>query len=81
MQRVQITITAQEAATIVAALGFIRNNLSFSADEGLWKFVPGDTIRYGLGEVVELEDLKARLYDAYTDALEHHPFAPYIKAY
>lgn len=81
MQHVQITITAQEAATIVAALGFIRNNLSFSADEGLWKFVPGDVIRYGLGEVVELEDLKARLFDAYTEAIEGHPFAPFIHAF
>lgn len=81
MQHVQITITAQEAATIVAALGFIRSNLVFSADNGLWRFVSGAPLQYGIGEVIALEDLKARLFDAYTDALERHPFAPYIKAY
>ena len=81
MQHVQITLTAQEAATIIAALGFIRSNLVFSADDGLWRFVSGAPLQYGIGEVVALEDLKARMFDAYSEALEQHAFAPFIKTF
>lgn len=81
MQKFQVTLSAQEAATLVAALGFIRQNLIFSADDGLWKLVPGTSLSFGMSEVVMLEDLKAMIFDSYTDALERHPFAPFIKAY
>lgn len=81
MNKFNITLTTEEATLIVAALGFIRMNLAFNADKALWQFVPGKTILYDLSQVVALEDTKARLFDAYTSALERHPFNPYIKTF
>lgn len=81
MSTVQLIISTEEAAILVAALGFIRMNLAFNPDKALWQFVPGKSISYDLAQVISLEDMKSKIFEAYSEALETHPFNPYVKVY
>lgn len=81
MTRFDLNLTIEEAALIVAALGFIRMNLAFSADTADWHFVDGKSITYDLHQVLILEDVKSKIYEALTEAQEAHPFAPFIRTF
>lgn len=81
MNHVELTITTEEASLIVAALGFIRSNMAFSAESANWRFVGGKSITYDLHQILTLEDTKSKIFEAYTEALEAHPFNPYIKTF
>lgn len=81
MVSVHLTITTQEAATIVAALGFIRENLALKEDDLLFHFVPGRPLALGIGEAAALDDLFVRINDAAADAIERHPFSPYVSVF
>ena len=75
MTAFKINLTTEEA------LDFVRMNLSFNADKGLWQFVGGKTIHFDLHQVVLLEDIKSKIFDAYTEAIETHPLNPCIKCF
>lgn len=81
MTNFQINLTTEEAVMIVAALGFIRMNMAFSAETADWHFVGGKSITFDLHQILTIEDLKSKIFEAYTEALEAHPFAPFIQAF
>lgn len=81
MQNFQITISVEEAAIITAALDFVRRNLAIDADTMLWRFVSGDKIAFDVSQVFALEQLETHIADTAADALEQHPFNPYIKTF
>lgn len=78
MTKFQINLTTEEAAQIVAALGFIRRNLAVDPKKMMWHFVPGQSIEYDLAAIVNLEDIICRFNESIEESIETSPFHPYI---
>ena len=78
MTAFKINLTTEEAAQIVAALGFVRRNLVVDAEKMMWHFVPGQTIEYDLAGIVNLEDIICRFNDSIEESIETSPFHPYV---
>lgn len=76
-----INLTTEEAAQIVAALGFVRRNLALNAASMQWSFGPGEVISYDIAALINLEDIICKFNEAIEEAIETHPFAPFIKAF
>lgn len=74
----KINLTTEEAAQIVAALGFVRRNLVVDAEKMMWRFVPGQSIDYDLAAIIELEDIICKFNDSIEEAIETSPFHPYV---
>lgn len=81
MNDLKINLTTDEAAQIVAALGFVRRNLVLDAEKMMWHFVPGQSINYDLAAIIELEDIMCRFSETIEEAIETHPFNPFIKTF
>lgn len=79
MTKFEINLTTEEAAQIVAALGFVRRNLAVNAQKMTWHFVPGETIEYDLAAIINLEDIICRFNESIEKSIETYPFNPYIK--
>ena len=77
----KINLSTEEAAQIVAALGFVRRNLAVDAASLQWSFVPGEVISYDIAALINLEDIICKFNEAIEEAIESHPFAPFIKTY
>lgn len=77
----KINLTTEEAAQIVAALGFVRRNLALNAASMQWSFVPGEVIDYDIAALINLEDIICKFNEAIEEAIESHPFAPFIHAF
>lgn len=77
----KINLTTEEAAQIVAALGFVRRNLTLNAASMQWSFVPGEVISYDIAALINLEDIISKFNEAIEESIERHPFAPYIQAF
>lgn len=77
----KINLTTEEAAQIVAALGFVRRNLAVDAASLKWSFVPGECIAYDISALIQLEDIISRFNEAIEESIEASPFNPYIKAF
>lgn len=78
MTAFKINLSTEEAAQIVAALGFVRRNLAVDAEKMTWHFVPGETIEYDLAAIVNLEDIICRFNESIEEAIETSPFHPYV---
>ena len=78
MTAFKINLTTEEAAQIVAALGFVRRNLVVDPQKMIWHFVSGQSIEYDLAEIVNLEDIICRFQDSIEEAIETSPFHPYV---
>lgn len=78
MTAFKINLNTEEAAQIVAALGFVRRNLAVDAEKMTWHFVPGETIEYDLSALVNLEDIICRFEDSIEESIETSPFHPYV---
>lgn len=77
----KINLTTEEATQIVAALGFVRRNLALNAASLQWSFVPGEYISFDISALIQLEDIICKFNDAIEEAIESHPFAPFIVTY
>ena len=80
MSTFKINLTTAEAVQIVTALAFIRRNMAVNAQSMTWQFMPGQSFSLGLGQLVDFEDIICKFDDAIEEAIETHPFNPYIKA-
>jgi hypothetical protein len=78
MTAFKINLTTEEAAQIVAALGFVRRNLAVNTKTMKWTFVPGETIEYDLAAIVNLEDIISRFNESIEESIETSPFHPYV---
>lgn len=78
MTKFKINLTTEEAAQIVAALGFIRHNLAVDPQTMKWTFVPGQVIEYDLAAIINLEDIISRFNESIEESLESSPFHPYV---
>lgn len=78
MTTFKINLTTEEAAQIVAALGFVRRNLAVDPQKMTWHFVPGQSIEYDLAAIVSLEDIICRFNDSIEESIETSPFHPYV---
>lgn len=81
MNSVKLTINTEEAAMIIAALGFVEDNLVLDASKMDWHFVPGKPFRLSLRSAAALYLLTSYIKEAAAEARETHPFNPYIKAF
>lgn len=81
MTAFKINLSTEEAAQIVAALGFVRRNLAVDAEKMIWHFVPGETIEYDLAAIVNLEDIISRFNESIEKSIESSPFHPYIVSF
>lgn len=81
MTAFKINLTTEEAAQFVAALGFVRRNLAVNAQTLHWSFVPGECIDYDISALIQLEDIICRFNESIEEAIETHPFNPYIKCF
>lgn len=78
MTAFKINLTTEEAAQIVAALGFVRRNLAVNAASLQWSFVPGESISYDITAIINLEDIICKFNEAIEEAIETSPFHPYV---
>lgn len=78
MTSFKINLTTEEAAQIVAALGFVRRNLAVNPKTMKWTFVPGQVIEYDLAAIINLEDIISRFNESIEESIETSPFHPYI---
>lgn len=78
MTAFKINLTTEEAAQIVAALGFVRRNLAVNAQTLHWSFVPGECIVYDISALIQLEDIISRFNESIEEAIETSPFHPYV---
>lgn len=78
MTTFKMNLTTEEAAQIVAALGFVRRNLAIDPQKMTWHFVPGQTIEYDLAAIVNLEDIICRFNESIEESIETSPFHPYV---
>lgn len=76
MTKFKINLTIDEAAQIVAALGFVRRNLAVNAQKMTWHFVPGETIEYDLAAIVNLEDIISRFNESIEESIDTSQFHP-----
>ena len=81
MTKFKINLTTEEAAQIVAALGFVRRNLAVNAQTLHWSFVPGECIDYDISALIQLEEIISKFNESIEEAIETHPFNPYIKCF
>lgn len=79
MNSFKINITTEEAALIVAALGFVEDNLTLDPVSLKWQFVPGKPFNLSLDSAGRLCLLKGYIEEAQREAIETHPFNPFIK--
>lgn len=78
MTTFKINLTTEEAAQIVAALGFVRRNLAVNTKTMKWTFVPGQVIEYDLAAIINLEDIISRFNESIEESIESSPFHPYV---
>jgi hypothetical protein len=78
MTTFKINLTTEEAAQIVAALGFVRRNLAVNTKTMKWTFVPGQVIEYDLAAIINLEDIISRFNESIEESIETSPFHPYV---
>lgn len=78
MTAFKINLTTEEAAQIVAALGFVRRNLAVNTKTMKWTFVPGQVIEYDLAAIINLEDIISRFNESIEESIETSPFHPYV---
>ena len=81
MDSVKLTINTEEAVMIIAALGYVEENLALDVETMDWKFIPGKPFNLSLRSAAALYLLTGYIKDAAAEAREAHPFNPYIKAF
>ena len=81
MTNFKINLTTEEAAQIVAALGFVRRSLAVNAASMQWSFVPGEVISYDIAALINLEDIICKFNEAIEESIETSPFHPFIKTF
>jgi hypothetical protein len=81
MTKFKINLSTEEAAQIVAALGFVRHNLAVNPQTMKWTFVPGQVIEYDLAAIINLEDIISRFNESIEESLYSSPFHPYINTF
>lgn len=81
MDSVKLTINTEEAAMIIAALGYVEENLALDVETMDWKFIPGKPFNLSLRSAASLYLLTSYIKVAAAEARETHPFNPYIKAF
>lgn len=78
MTAFKINLTTEEAAQIVAALGFVRRNLALNSEKMMWHFVSGESMELDLSAIVNLEDIICKFNESIEEAIETSPFHPYV---
>lgn len=81
MNTLKLTLTTEEAALLIAALGFVEDNLSLDPARLDWHFVPGKPFSLSLHAAGLLYLLKAYVVEKQREAIETHPFNPYIRTF
>ena len=81
MTTFKINLTTAEAVQIVTALAFIRRNMAVNTQSMTWQFVSGQSFSLDLGQLVDFEDIICKFDDAIDEAIESHPFTPYINVF
>lgn len=78
---VKLSISVEEANLICGCLGFLKRNLSLVPDGSGWRFVSGKDFSLTVGERCRLELLAGYIQEAREEAIETHPFNPYITTF
>ena len=81
MNSVNLTITTEEAAMIIAALGYVEDNLALDVETMDWKFIPGKPFNLSIRSAASLYLLTGYIKEAAGEARETHPFNPYVKCF
>ena len=78
---VNLKLSTEEAALLVAALGFVEDNLSLDPVSLDWRFVPGKPFVLSLRSAGLLYMLRAYIEEKQREAIDAHPFNHYIKTF
>ena len=81
MNTVKLSISTEEAAMIIAALGFVEENLVLDAKTLDWKFIPGKPFNLSLRSAAALYLLNGYIKETAAEARETHPFNPFIHVF
>ena len=81
MNSVNLTISTEEATMIIAALGFVEENLVLDDKTLDWKFIPGKPFYLSLRSAASLYLLNGYIKETAAEARETHPFNPFIKTF
>lgn len=76
-----IHLSISEGQQILSCLKFVEDNLAFDCESLRWHFVPGNELALTIRELAELSVLRGHVSASLDDAIERHPFNPYIKVF
>lgn len=79
--KINLSLNPDEAATICAALGFIRHNLTLNPDTLQWQFVGGGQFSCDVQTLFSLGYIETAIDEAREEAVNAHPFNPYIRTF
>lgn len=78
---VNLKLSTEEAALLIAALGFVEDNLSLDPSRLDWHFVPGKPFVLSLRSAGLLYLLRAYIEEKQREAIDTHPFNPCIRTF
>lgn len=78
MNHVQLSISIEEANILLQSLQFVKKSMALNAKNLVFQFVPGAQLALSIGEQCRLQFLNAYIEEARADALDSHPFNPFI---
>lgn len=79
--KVKLSLSIEEAAIIAACLDYVEENLTLDPSKCDWHFVPGKPFNLSVRSAASLYLLNGYIKEAAREAMETHPFNPYIKAF
>ena len=79
--KVELILQPDEAAAAVAALGFVRQNLTLNPDNCQWRFIGGGRYQCDTRQLMAIGYVAAALDQARDEWANSHPFNPYISTH
>ena len=79
--KVNLTLEPAEAAQLVAALAFVRRNMALNPDTLRYQFVNGGRFDCSVQDLFSMGYLETAIDEAREEAINTHPFNPYIHCY
>lgn len=79
--KINVQLSAHEAYLVTKCLEFIQSNLTFDGDTGLRRFIGGGSFTCDLDDYLNLGYIAGKVDELREDAVNYHPFNPYISAF
>lgn len=78
--KITVQLSGHEAFLVSSCLDFVRKNLVFDECTGAQRFVGGGQFSCNTRDLFSISYLSAKIDELREDAVNYHPFNPYINA-